>query len=101
MHALLRSHCFAGNFDQAALQAWLCVIGFTCVTVCPLSSFHVFWCSGVPKFIRVECVTSYNEQRTLMMVQKIECMSVIGTLYVGDDATECLQVMVAPTPQLP
>jgi hypothetical protein len=27
--------------------------GFMCVTVCPLSSCHVFWCSGVPEFIRV------------------------------------------------
>ena len=43
----------------------------------------------------------YNEQRTLTMVQKLECMCVIETTQVGDDATECLQVMVAPTPRSP
>ena len=44
---------------------------------------------------------NYNEHRTLTMIQKLECMSVIQTTYVGNDCTECLEVLVPPTPQTP
>ena len=59
------------------------------------------WGPNAVSVYKLMAEAGYNEQRTLTMVQKLECMCVIETTQVGDDATECLQVMVAPTPRSP
>ena len=41
-----------------------------CVTVCPLSSCHVFWCSGVPEFIRVVCSLISSIEQVSSTVEK-------------------------------
>ena len=59
------------------------------------------WGPNAVSVYKLMAEAGYNETRTLTMVQKLECASVIQTTHVGDDATECLEVLVAPSPLTP